>query len=391
MRRVRVLITGRSREDVESAHRMIAENPACESEVKIIVNGHSNPLYGVNRNPDLLLLCDLHGRGELEALTGVPAEDRPPVVVFGTGDDPAAMRMALKAGARDYLTLPLQKDEIDSIIRQIADELDAQSVKQAGDLHVFVNGKGGSGATFLATNVAHGLASSKQKVTLVDLDLQFAGLCRYLDLSPSRDLLDALNALDDMDEIAAEAFTVRHESGLRLLSSSCEKLHMHSDLPVERCVALLNAYKSFNDFVIVDLPRHVDLLTASVLESADRISVVTQQSFPHLHDTARLLQILRDELHIGNERITVIVNRYSTDSPIMLKDIENALRAEDIVKIPNHYKLTAESVNTGIPLAEVARKAPVAKGLKELYQRIGGLEESSGSSAARTLQNLFRR
>lgn len=391
MRRVKVLVTGRSRDEVESAHRLIADNPACEAEVRIIVNGHTNPLHDLDREPDLLLLCDIHGRAELEALAGVPAEQRPPVVVFGTGDDPAAMRVALKAGARDYLTLPLQQDELLAHVRQVAEELDNQTGDRLGDLHVFINGKGGSGATFLATNVAHGLASSKQKVTLVDLDLQFGGLCRYLDLRPTRDLLEAVHALDDMDEVVADAFTVRHESGLRVLSSNCEKLHLQDSVPVEHFTAMLNIYRSFNDFVIVDLPRNIDTLNAAVLQNATRISVVTQQSFPHLHDTARLVQILRDDLGISADRISIIVNRYASDSAIMLKDIQSALQTEDIVRIPNHYRLTAESVNTGVPLADVAKRAPVAKGLKELYQRIGGLDDGQGSSAARAFQSLFRR
>jgi pilus assembly protein CpaE len=104
-----------------------------------------------------------------------------------------------------------------------------------------------------------------------------------------------------------------------------------------------------------------------------------------------LLQILRKDLGIRNEQLTVVVNRYEKDSAILLKDIESALRIDDLVKIPNHYRLTAESVNTGIPLSEVTRKASVVKGLRDYYQSIGGIQETQSPSAARTLQNLFRR
>jgi pilus assembly protein CpaE len=391
MHKVKILITGRSREEIEAAEKLLADDPRCETTTRIISNGHIDPLHGVNKMPDLLMLCDIGANGELQTLVESVTRDRPALVVFGPGDDTAAIRMAMKAGARDYLTLPLDSAEVDEIVTQVASEVSAAADKNSGSLHVFMNGKGGSGATFLATNVAHGLATSGHRVTLVDLDLQFAGLCRYLDIKPTRDLFEAIQAIQDMDQISAEAFTTRHDSGLRLLSGRTDALHLNSEVSPEQMVAMLRAYQRFNDFVIVDLPRTIDILSAAVLESADRISVVMQQSFPHLHDTSRLLQILRDELGISNDQLTVVVNRYEKDSAILFKDIEKSLRLEDIVKIPNHYRITAESVNTGIPLSEVNHRASVVKGLKDFYQSIGGLQEPESGGAARAFQNFFRR
>lgn len=391
MRKVNVLITGRSRDEVQAAADILSTNERCRTELRVISNGHTDPLHGVSRLPDLLLLCDIQAEQELQAIGNKAAGESPVLVVYGPANDTDSIRRAMRAGARDYLTLPLNADELNGVIEQFAVEIDRKDDAGTGSLHVFINGKGGSGATFLATNVAHGLATSDNKVTLVDLDLQFAGMCRYLDLTPKRDLLDAVQAVDEMDEVSAEAFTSRHDSGLRLLSGRADDLVMNNEISAERVVALLHAYQSFNDFVVVDLPRHIDDLSAAILESADRISVVMQQSFPHLHDTARLLQIMRDELGVSNSQLTVVVNRYSKDSAILLKDIENALRVDNIVKIPNHYRMTAESVNTGIPLTELTRKASVVKGLQDLYQSIGGSQGGDDTRSGGALQNLFRR
>jgi len=390
MRKVNILITGRSREEVQAAADMLDTYEQCRTEIRIITNGHVDPLHGVTRQPDLLLLCDIHGEEELRSVARTAPDKRPALVVFGPGDNTDSIRMAMRAGVRDYLTLPLNAGELRLIVEQIAVEIEREGTADSGSLHVFINGKGGSGATFLATNVAHGLAR-EAKVTLVDLDLQFAGLCRYLDLTPKRTLLEAVQAVDDMDEVSAEAYTAKHDSGLRLLAGRSDELILNHEVSADRVVTLLQAYQSFNDFVIVDLPRHIDELSAAVLESADRISIVMQQSFPHLHDTTRLLQIMRDELGISNSELTVIVNRYSKDSDILLKDIENALRVDDIVKMPNHYRVTSESINTGIPVTEVTQRASVARGLRELYQNIGGIESVADTGGLQRLQSLFRR
>ena len=166
---------------------------------------------------------------------------------------------------------------------------------------------------------------------------------------------------------------------------------MNQDIPPDNLVRLLEVYRMFNDFVVVDLPRQIDALNAAVIESADLITIVMQQSFPHLHDTARLVNVLRNELHVDPSRINVVVNRYSKNLPILLKDIEGALQVANIVKIPNQYRLTSESVNSGIPVSEVDRKASVTKGLRELYPETVNAAEKGEGRLERAFPSLFRR
>ena len=163
--------------------------------------------------------------------------------------------------------------------------------------------------------------------------------------------------------------------GLRLLSAKSESLRLNADMSPERLLSLLDMYRSFNDFVIADLPRYIDVLSATVLESADRVMVVTQQSLPHIHDTARLLHILRKDICVDESKITVVVNRHLKDSAIEVNDIEKALRIQNIVTIPNQYKLTAESINSGLPLSDVSGSTSVMKGLRHLHNMIGGRTE----------------
>ena len=391
MRKVRILVAGRCREHLDVAQQLLAVDEAYRVDARCISNGHVDPLHGVTQLPDVLLLCDVQCERELETLVGLDPASRPALIVFGPGDNPATIRLAMRAGARDYLTLPDDTDSLARLLDEITAEVSEKTAGSAGSLHIFINGKGGSGASFIATNIAHGLASGDHNVLLVDMDLQFAGLCRYLDMKPTRDMLDAVNNVEDMDEVSAQAYTDEHESGLKLLSVRTDSLHLSSEVPVERMVATIKAYQSFNDFVIVDMPRHIDNLSAALLMEADLISVVTQQSFPHLHDTARLLQIFRNDLGIPDSRMNVVVNRFAKDSPIELQDIESSLQISNLVKIPNHYRLTAESVNSGVPLAEVTRKGAVARGLRAFYENIAGVPQESGSGAVTALQNLFRR
>jgi pilus assembly protein CpaE len=391
MNRMRILIVSRCQSAANTAMELLRDRSAWEVDARVLTNGSVDPLQGVSYTPDLLLVYDHGAEGELETLQRMPADARPELLVYGTGDNARAIRLAMRAGARDYLTIPLDRKELVDAVDEVLKLRSSAVVTENGNLHVFINGKGGSGATFLATNIAHGLAVDGHKVTLVDLDLQFSGLCRYLDMTPKQDILEAIRAIDDMDELAAEAFTTRHDSGLRLLASSGERLVMNQEVPPENMLALIDKYRAYNDYVIVDLPRHIDAMNAAILESADRVTVVTQQSFPHLHDTARLLNILRTELHIDGERISVVVNRYSKNLPIMVKDIESALHTDALIRIPNQYRVTSESVNSGVPLSEVDRKSAVTRGLKEIYASIDEATVEAPGPLGRALPSLFRR
>lgn len=374
MRKLNILIAGRCREALELVQRTINGHGGCQTTLRLITNGHTDPLYGIKHLPDLLVLQHVEGGAELKHLSTISAAQRLPLIVFGPPNDAEAVRLAMRAGARDYLAHPIAADEINNVISEIGSESPQkkEGSQDHGSMHVFMNGKGGSGASFLATNVAHGLVGCDHSVTLVDLDLQFAGLCGYLDLEPERGLFDALLSVDDMDEVSARAFTCEHKSGLRLLSAKSEGLRLNADMSPEKLSALLDIYRSCNDFVVVDVPRYIDVLNATVLESADRVMVVMQQTLPHIHDTARLLQILRNEIGVDASKITVVVNRHLKGANIGPGDIERVLGVKNVVTIPNQYKLTAESINSGLPLSEISGSTSVTKGLRDLHHVIGG-------------------
>jgi len=132
---------------------------------------------------------------------------------------------------------------------------------------------------------------------------------------------------------------------------------------------------------VVDLPRWIGGSTAAVLEHADRILVVLEQSVAHLRDAKRLMSILRQEIHVGAARITVVVNRYGKGNAVELSDIRDALPDHEIVTLSNDFRRVSESINIGTPLPELAHKAPVTRDLVKLA---GQLREDTQHSRKKT-------
>ena len=107
-KRPKLLIAGRSKQAITDLREHLQSNDHEDVQIRHIVNGHADPLHNVVDLPDLLVL-HVNGlvSGELEALLERPASVRPPIVVISETDDAAAMRYAMKAGARDFLHRPV--------------------------------------------------------------------------------------------------------------------------------------------------------------------------------------------------------------------------------------------------------------------------------------------
>ena len=389
--KLKILIAGRSKMALNHLSQSLGERAEFDLTTRVLGNGHADPLHGVSEPQDLLLLHHAPGQSELEFLAESGHLNQIPLVVCGPADNPESMRLAMQAGARDYLseTAPLS-DLVASLLR-LRDET-ARGGAATGRLIVVMNSKGGSGASFLATNLAHEFAvNDGARVTLADLDIQFGGLCRYLDITPKVGILQALESAHQMDDISAEAYTCEHSSGLRLLAAPSTRFVSSSEIPIDELDALLKVFLSNNDFVIADSPNRLDSFTGLFLERADNIVLVVQQSLPHVHDAARTIQLLTNEIAILKDKITVVVNRFSKNAPIDLGDIQKALRTDKLITVPNQYKLAAESINSGIPVAEISKNAPLTKAIRNLRTALDNKDSKPAESfLARALPSILR-
>ena len=390
--RLKVLIAGRSKFAVDNLSQSLSGRSEFVLTTRILGNGHVDPLHGVSETPDMLLLHHAPGQSELESLAGSGQANQLPLIVCGPGDDPESMRLAMQAGARDYLaeTAPLS-DLVASLLR-LREETVRSGSSAIGRLMVVMNSKGGSGASFLATNLAHAFAvNDSAQVTLADLDIQFGGLCRYLDITPKMGILQALEVAKQLDDISAEAYTCEHSSGLRLLAAPSKRFVPPSEIPIDALDALLKVFLSNNDLVIADSPNRLDTFTEFFLDRADNIILVVQQSLPHVQDAARTIKLLTNEFAIPEARINVVVNRFSKNAPIDLGDIRKALRTDKLITIPNQYKLAAESINSGIPVAEISKNAPLTKGIRNLQAALDNKDSKpAGNFLARALPSILR-
>ena len=298
----------------------------------------------------------------------------------------------MQAGARDLLPLPLVEADLVAALVRIDRDHRAAASGHAGTVTAFMNAKGGCGATFLACNVAHALTTlSRKRVALVDLDLQFGAIPLYFDLFPKRGLLQALENMDGLDEVALQGYLVRHASGLDVLGHAAEDALPLGNVSAELLNNLLTVALKGHDHVVVDLPRRIDTIAARVIDQAQHIVLVVQQAVTVLRDATRLMNCLRRDLSVSQDRIVIVINRYDKDAAISPEDIRSALHCDEPLLVPNDFRSVSECIASGQPLLTQARSAAITKAIMTLETRLGGSAAAERPSFfARTFSSLIK-
>jgi pilus assembly protein CpaE len=390
--RLNVLLVSRRKDTLDGLEAILRKYPGLRLERRLTVNGHVDPLHEVSTLPDALILhLGETSHAELDSLAARAVDRRPPLIVLGSVGDNTVMRLAMQAGARDLLPLPLVEADLIAALRRIERDHRAGGAHRDGTLLAFMNAKGGCGATLLACNVAHMLVTvSHRQVTLIDLDLQFGTIPLYFDLFPKRGMLQALENVAGLDAMAFNGYLVQESSGLKILGHASEDALWTHGVSAQHVSQLINLAVGSSDYVVVDLPRRIDPVSTLVIERAQHLVLVVQQSVATLRDATRLFTCLRRDLGISKDRIVVVVNRYDKNSGITADDIRTTLGCGELSLVPNDFATVSACIDTGAPLLARARSAAVTRAVATLQRRLGGSEVEHQGLLARTLSGILK-
>jgi pilus assembly protein CpaE len=308
-----------------------------------------------------------HGFEELSAFThrfpGVP------ILLVFEKKDPDLMMNALHAGVREFLFEPLVPTDVLVAAKRLIGAGVATVRQDAARVEVFIPCKGGSGATFLAANLAHVLAETMGKrVLLLDFNLQFGDAYLFLmDQMPPVSLVDVCGGIDRLDAAFLESAATRLDSGLQVLAAppSPEEGEVVRPEHIETVIGLA---RSFYDFVIVDASRSFDAVTLKALDLADHVYAVLQLDLPYIRHAKRMKELFAG-LGYSSDKVRWVVNRYVGKEDVALADAERLL-TDAFWTVPNDHRAVVASVNQGIPLTSLKPGSPVAKSLRDWAARL---------------------
>jgi pilus assembly protein CpaE len=341
---------------------LIADPAHLDEEAMGVVSSCSVVIIEVDRDPEFALelvqrVCD---RGEAA------------VMVYSAQTSSDLVVRAMRAGAREFLRLPLEPGAMAEAIAQITARRKSAraSQKAEGELYVFLGAKGGAGVTTLACNFAVALAEeSKKNTLLIDLNLPLGDAAINLGVKAKYSTVDALQNSTRLDPNFLSNLLVRYSSFLSVLAAPTELTPY--EFSKDAFDRLLEVVREEFDYVVVDAGLRLDLQRTALFDRNATIYLITQVGIPELRNANRLISRFSKE---ESPHLEVVVNRYESGAMgISDAEITRALTRAPQWKVPNNYAAVRKMQNTATPLA--LEDSTITRTIRKMVKAACGQDE----------------
>lgn len=295
--------------------------------------------------------------------------------VFLTAEnyDPTVLMRAIRMGAKEFFPQPIQANEVEQALKKIMERqsgLAQSQIYKLGKIISVFGSKGGVGTTTIAVNLATSLSQAKkhQSVVLLDMNTLFGEVPMFLEMTPKFHWGDITKNIERLDNTFLANILTEHESGIHVLPSPAY-LNGHVQPTPEIMSHLLDIMKNMFEYVIIDTGQSTNNTALRVIEMSDTILLISTQSLPCLANTNRLIKSFYDLGYIMDDRMKIILNRYTKNGDISLKDAEDGIKRKLFWVIPNDYIHTMAAINNGKPLNQIASRAAITKSFEDLARK----------------------
>lgn len=225
-------------------------------------------------------------------------------------------------------------------------------MSEIGKNIAILSGKGGTGKTTLAINLAAALHSLQENTLLVDANLENPHIGVSLGAGLHHHTLHDVLA----DRIAHTQAVHYHDSGLKVVPGDLKPKNY--PLRHER----LSAYKQLADVIIYDAPPNNH---HHVWHAADQTLIITQPQFPALADAVRII----NDARARHKTLTGIVLNKRGKHDLSLADVERYLGLPVVAEIPFDHRFD-RALKHRTPYYYAHPNTPAAKTIKQLAARI---------------------
>lgn len=383
---IRVLIVDDLPETRENVRKLLQ----FESDIEVIGQagtGEEAVEMAKEFQPDIILMDinmpGIDGIGASQKITEIAPTVQ--IIIMSVQSDPNYLRRAMMAGARDFLTKPFGGDELVAAIRRVHDKRPARpaAVQQPqyaqpgpgqvpieqpeGNIIAVFSPKGGAGCSTIAINTAVSLSRREYRTLLIDGSLQFGDVEVMLQMKAMTSIADVTDPNQELDPDLISSVVQMHKSGVHVLLAP-PKPEMADMVNEEGVKKLLNALRLTYDFIIVDTSSYLSEVSLAILDMADKVILVAQQSLPSLKSIKRFFDLC-EVLDYSPDKAWLVINKASKQR-ISIKNIGEALKQPVVAVIPEDI-VASTAADQGVPLVTGANsKRPISQAIYKLAEHI---------------------
>ena len=241
------------------------------------------------------------------------------------------------------------------------------------------NQKGGVGKTTTAINLSACLAESGKKVLAIDLDPQgnmTSGLGvdkNELDNTVYELMLDECSINESMQQTVVDNLKII-ASNVNLAGAEIELLGINDKEYILKTA--VDYIRDDFDFIIIDCPPSLNMLTVNAMTTADTVLVPIQCEYYALEGLSQLIHtinLVQERLNTKLKMEGVVFTMYDSRTNLSMQVVENVKENIDTVVyktvIPRNIRL-AEAPSYGIPINVYDTKSAGAESYRNLAKEI---------------------
>lgn len=280
---------------------------------------------------------------------------------------PDLILRSLRAGAREFLRIPISADELRTVLDRVSEFCTRQveAPKKKGRMVAVFSSKGGCGTSFIATNLA---AATASRTVLVDLNLQAGDLPLFLGMEAKYSIADMVEKRQRLDETLINSLVTPYSANLSLLAAPHEA-DSADEIEPQHVFEVLQKLREHYDYVVLDPQHTFDSITLAALDQSDEIILVLTLDIPAIRSTQRALEIF-DRLGYPRKKVRIVVNRWSKQIDLDLRQVEKFLGEPVVGFVPSDYQTAVSSINLGTPLVQAEPTSKIALEIRRIAEQM---------------------
>lgn len=364
-----------------------------ENDIEIVgtaANGREGVDLAVKLQPDIVLMDinmpEMDGIAASEAISAQAPHIQ--VVMMSVQGEADYLRRSMLAGAREFLIKPFSGEELVNSIHRVyqfaatrraaappipvtpqgpGGALPPTPPKGAKVITVFGT-KGGCGASTIAVNLAVALREeTKERVALVDGNLEFGDIGVLMNLPNSRTIADLVGEKSEIDEEVLDGTMVSHSSSVRVLMAP-PRPELAELVQLDHLKKIMHLLDKSFDYIIVDAWKSFQESTVFFMDAADTILLVSTTDIPAIKN-AKLFFELCEQLGYPSNKTLLVLNKEDGRGGINPKDIEASIKHPIGTILPKDERTATLAINRGTPFV-LQKNLPLSQAIIALAKTL---------------------